>query len=342
MSLKTSLRGFTLTRQEAAPTAALSQPMRRILMLGLLVAAVIIAFMTVGSRGNWDFVLPFRGTKVAAMMLVAYAIAVSTVLFQTITNNRILTPSIMGFDALYILIQTALVFVLGAQQVSALSPHLRFALEVVLMMGFTGVLYRWLFGAERRSLHLLVLVGIIFGVLFRNFASFMQRLIDPNEFAVLQDMLFASFNSFDRDLLLISALMILAASLVMWRISHTFDVLALGRENAINLGVNYPRVVTIILAIITIFVSVSTALVGPVTFFGLLVANLAYQMIGTHRHVWILPYAVGLAVIFLIGGQMIVERLFSFNTSLSIIVEFVGGIMFIVLLLRGTSQGVTK
>src|SRR5690606_11804602 len=137
----------------------LSLPMKRMLMLGLLVAVVVVAFMTVGSRGNWDFVLPFRGTKIAAMALVAYAIAVSTVLFQTITSNRILTPSIMGFAALYTLIQTALVFVLGSQQVSNLHPYVRFGMEVLLMMGFTAVLYRWLFGGERRSLHLLVLVG---------------------------------------------------------------------------------------------------------------------------------------------------------------------------------------
>lgn len=340
MSLKTSIKTFTLTQREESIT--LSLPMKRMLMLGLLVAAVVVAFMMVGSRGNWDFVLPFRGTRIAAMALVAYAIAVSTVLFQTITSNRILTPSIMGFDALYTLIQTALVFVLGSQQVATLHPYVRFGMEVLLMMGFTAVLYHWLFGGERRSLHLLVLVGIIFGILFRNFASFMQRLIDPNEFAILQDMLFASFNSFDRDLLVVSAVMIVAASVVMWRISHTFDVLALGRENAINLGVSYQRTVTIILAIITVFVSVSMALVGPVTFFGLLVANLAYQLAGSHRHAWTLPYAAGLAIVFLVGGQMIVERLFSFNTSLSIIVEFLGGIMFIILLLRGTSKGVMQ
>src|SRR5690606_15579170 len=89
MSLKMSIKTFTLTQREEHIT--LSLPMKRMMMLGLLVAVVVVAFMTVGSRGNWDFVLPFRGTKIAAMALVAYAIAVSTVLFQTITSNRILT-----------------------------------------------------------------------------------------------------------------------------------------------------------------------------------------------------------------------------------------------------------
>lgn len=320
------------------PAAILSRPAKALLVLGVLVIASILAFMTIDVRGSWDFTLPFRGTKIAAMALVGYAIAVSTVLFQTISNNRILTPSIMGFDALYILIQTTLIFTLGAQRVVAIDPQVRFVIEVVLMVGFAGLLYRWLFSGTRRSIHLLILVGIIFGVLFRSLSGFMQRLIDPNEFAVLQDMLFASFNSFDRELLLISGGLVFGVSLVAWRIRHTFDVLALGRETAINLGVNYKRVVVIILIVVTVMVSVSTALVGPVTFFGLLVANLAYQLIGTYQHRWILPFATGLSMLFLIGGQLIVERVFTFNTSLSIIIEFLGGIMFIILLIRGAAR----
>ncbi|MAS37481.1 MAG: enterobactin ABC transporter permease [Anaerolineaceae bacterium] len=319
-------------------SVSLSRPVKVLLILGGLLLAAVIGFMTIGAKGSWDFVLPFRGTKVVAIALVGYAIAVSTVLFQTISNNRILTPSIMGFDALYILLQTMLVFTFGAQRMVTIPPPLRFALEVVLMVGFASLLYRWLFGGARRSLHLLILVGIIFGVLFRSLAGFMQRLIDPNEFAVLQDMLFASFNSFDRDLLVVSAVLVLLASAVAWRIRHTFDVLTLGREMAINLGLDYQRVVTIILIVVTVLVAVSTALVGPVTFFGLLVANLAYQLTGTYKHRWVVPCAVMLSLLCLIGGQMVVERVFSFTTSLSIIVEFLGGIMFIILLIRGVTR----
>lgn len=314
------------------------RPVLTLLVLGILLAIVIYLFMTIEAKGSWSFVLKFRGNKLAAIGLVSYAISVSTVLFQTIANNRILTPSIMGFDALYMLLQTSLIFFFGAQKVAGIDPQTRFALEVFLMVSFAGLLYAWLFGGTSRSLHLLMLVGIILGVLFRSLTNFMMRLIDPNEFVILQDMMFASFNTFNRDLLKVSGGIIFAVSLVLLSIRHTFDVLALGRENAINLGLNYYRVVSVILIIVTILVSVSTALVGPVTFFGLLVANLAYQLIGTHRHIWILPCAVMLSALFLIGGQIIVERVFSFNTSLSVIVEFFGGIMFILLLLGRSAR----
>lgn len=307
-----------------------------LLILAALALGVMVLFMTINAVGPWDFVLPFRGAKLAGMVLVAYAIAVSTVLFQTVTNNRILTPSIMGFDALYALIQTCFVFFMGAMRLSALDARLVFALEVALMVLFSTALFRWLFSGAVRSLHLLMLVGVVFGIFFRSLSAFLQRIIDPNEFVVLQDRLFASFNTVHSQLLSISAVAVIVVTVVGWRLLSSFDVLSLGREAAINLGIEHRRTVTIILILIAILVSVSTALVGPVTFFGLLVASLAYQLVPSHRHVHILPAAICLAIITLVGGQLVLERIFAFDTALSIVIEFVGGLVFIALLLRGT------
>jgi iron complex transport system permease protein len=314
------------------------RPVRVLLILAAIAAAVIMLFMMLNAKGRWDFILPFRGMKVLSMVLVAYSIAVSTVLFQTVSHNRILTPSIMGFDALYVLIQTGLIFTLGSAGLTALDPRLLFGIEVAAMVAFSGLLYRWLFSGSSRSLHLLLLVGIVFGVLFRSLSGFMQRIIDPNEFVVLQDRLFANFNSIDGNLLAVSAAAVVAVSVVGWRLMHAYDVLALGRESAVNLGVDHNRVTTIVLILVAVLVSVSTALVGPVTFFGLLVANLAYQIAGTHKHLFILPVASLLAVICIVGGQLVLERIFTFNTALSIVIEFVGGIVFLALLIRGTAR----
>lgn len=311
------------------------------LVLGVLAALAVVAivcFMTLGARGSWSFILPFRGKKLLGLLLVAYSVAVSTVLFQTVTNNRILTPAIMGFDALYVLVQTCIVFFLGTAALTAIDSNMRFAMEVGLMLGFSGLLFRWLFVGEERSLHLLVLVGIVFGVLFRSLSQFMQRLLDPNAFQVLQDSFFASFQTLDPTLLTASTVIIGAVTLVLWRMGHVFDVLTLGRPQAINLGVAYRRDVVILLVMTAVLVSVSTALVGPVTFFGLLVASLAHGLIGNSRHRFVLPAAVLLAVICLVGGQTLLERVFSFNTALSIIIEFLGGLVFIFLVVRGAAR----
>ena len=105
-----------------------------LLVLAALALISMIAFMTLGARGSWSFVLPFRGIKLLSLLLVAYAIAVSTVLFQTISGNRLLTPSIIGFDAMYTLLQTIMVFFLGAAGASSIDPRQQFLVETAVIV----------------------------------------------------------------------------------------------------------------------------------------------------------------------------------------------------------------
>lgn len=305
-------------------------------ILGVLAVTAVTVFLTLGLEGNISYILPRRITRVSAMVLVAIAVAVSTILFQTVTANRILTPSIMGFDALYILLQTVVVFLFGASTWLTTDPSLRFVLEIALMVAFSVALYRWMFTGATASLHLMLLVGIVLGTLFRGFASLLQRLMDPSEYIVLQDLFFASFNLVDPMLVWISAGIVAVCCVVAWRMRHTLDVMALGRSHAINLGINHHRVVMGVLVLCSLLVSVSTALVGPVTFFGLLVASLAYQMCRTFSHTWLLIITSLLGVITLVGGQLVLEHVFGFSTALSIVIEFVGGILFLTLLLKGS------
>ncbi|MFC0581919.1 iron chelate uptake ABC transporter family permease subunit [Micrococcoides hystricis] len=303
-------------------------------VLGASSLVLIGLFLFYGIEGGFAYAVNRRLLSVITMVLVAYAVGMSTVLFQTVTNNRILTPSIMGFDALYLLIQTAAVFLFSAGALTSAPEPLKFVLNTVLMTGFAIVLYRWVFTGQGRSLHLLLLIGIVFGTLFRGIASLLQRLMDPSEYIILQDLFFASFNRTKPDLLpfALLALVVVSIPVVLWR--HQLDVMNLGREVAISLGVHYKLISTGVLVIAAVMISVSTALVGPVTFFGVLVANLAYQ-VSSGKHRYTLPAAVLIGVIALIGGQFLLSHVLGLSTALSIIIDFVGGIVFIALLLRG-------
>ncbi|KSU70843.1 enterobactin ABC transporter permease [Pseudarthrobacter enclensis] len=308
-------------------------------MVGVLLAATaaaVLFFLFFELKGNVGYILPRRAIKVSAMLLVAVAVGVSTLLFQTVTANRILTPSIMGFDSLYILVQTVMAFALGAAAVVTAPPTLQFGVEVVLMVAFSALLYRWMFTGATRSLHLLLLVGVILGSLFRGFSSLLQRLMEPSEFIILQDLFFASFNNVDPSLLGVAAVIVAVVCGAVWRARHTLDVLALGRDVAINVGVDHRRVVMRVLLACSLLVAVSTALVGPVTFFGLLVVSLGYQLCRGFSHAWLLPIVVLIGAIALVGGQLVLEKVFGFGTALSVVIEFTGGILFLYLLLKGS------
>ncbi len=324
----------------AAPRIALPAGVRmrraRLAVAILLLASVaaIALFMTYDLKGSLSFALELRARKVGGMIIVGVAIAYSSVLFHTVTHNRILTPSLMGFDSLYALIQTTAAFFFGAAEFLSLDVRLRFGIEVALMLGFSAILYRLLFGREGRDLFLLVLAGIITGTIFASMTSLMTRLIDPNEFMTLQDLLFANFSSVDQDLLIVSGLVLCVAIVATLPLLNRLDVVALGREQAVNLGIDYQGIVKQCLAVIAILVSVSTALVGPVAFLGLLVSNLAYQFTGTFRHRYTAPAAGLVAAIALVGGQFALQEIFGSATRLSVIISFVGGLYFILLLLR--------
>ncbi|WP_093522530.1 iron chelate uptake ABC transporter family permease subunit [Pseudovibrio ascidiaceicola] len=308
---------------------------KKLIILSVLLALACIAFMTLGAKGSWSFLLVFRGTKLLALLLVSVAISVATLLFQTISGNRILTPSIMGFDALYLLVQTLLVFTLGGFTYVALDGQIKFLAEIGVMLLAAVLLFSTVMGKGRQDLHRMVLVGIIFGVLFRSLTGFLQRIIDPNDFAILQGASFAQFSSVDKDLLGLGILLVSACCLIIWRLRYTLDVIALGRSNAINLGVSYERLSFVVLVLVATLVSVSTALVGPVAFFGLLVTSLAHFIMNTHRHAILLPASMLIAALILVSGQTVFERILKSQSTLSVTVEFFGGLLFLLLLFRG-------
>lgn len=306
----------------------------KMLILAILVVIFACLYLFQGLNGNYDYILPRRVFKVIAMAITGVAIAYSTVTFQTITHNRILTPSIMGLDSLYLLLQTVIIFTLGSSHIAIMNAQVNFFLSVLVMISFALILYQFLFRSGKRPIYFLLLVGIIVGTLLGSLTTFMQVLIDPNEFARVQDKMFASFNNVNGDLVWLALVVVVLVMMFGWRMVHELDVLLLGRDHAINLGVPYDRVVKHMLIISSVLISVSTALVGPITFFGLIVANLSYQFFKTYKHSVLIVGAALLSLVALFGGQWIVERVFTFSTTLSVIINFIGGIYFIYLLLR--------
>lgn len=302
----------------------------------LIIAAIAVCalYLFHDLKGSYDYALPRRGLKVAAMVLTGVAIAYSTVVFQTITHNRILTPSIMGLDSLYMLLQTVIIFFLGSTHIAVTNKQINFGISVAAMVVFALLLYRFLFKKGNQPIYFLLLIGIIVGTFFSSISTFLQVLIDPNEFQIVQDRMFASFNNINSDILWIAIAVVGLLIIYAWRFTPYLDVLSLGRDNAVNLGVNYDSLVKQMLILVAVFISVSTALVGPITFFGLIVANLSYQLFRTYKHTILISGAALISIIALVGGQWIVERIFTFSTTLSVIINFIGGVYFIYLLLK--------
>lgn len=308
---------------------------RIIYVIGLMVIAFSALFLTVGvNPEHIDYAMSQRIPKLIAIVLTGGCIAFSSMIFQTITNNNILTPSVLGLDSLYILVQTLIVFIVGIDSKFIASKSHNFLLSVVIMVVASFVLYKKLFEKSGNNIFFLLLVGMIFGTLFKSMSAFMQVVIDPNEYATLQNSLHASFGNVNTDILLIASIMLIAIIPFIYDELKYLDVSCLGKDNAINLGVDYDKVVKKMIIVVSILVSISTALVGPITFLGLLVVNVTKQLLSTYKHSYLIVTSILISISTLVGGQFLVERVFSFNTTLSVIINFVGGVYFIYLLLK--------
>ncbi|MBY0754348.1 iron chelate uptake ABC transporter family permease subunit [Clostridium sardiniense] len=308
---------------------------KKLIILALASIVFVALYLFWGLNGqNFDYNLSKRIPKVIGIIVAGGSIAVSSILFQTITNNRIITPSIIGLDALYGLVQTIAVFIFGSSSIMMTNNTLNFLVSGVLMVGFSFVLFNLLFKKGKQNIMILLLVGTVLGGLFRSMSTFMQVLIDPNEYEALQSRLFASFSSINTKILFMAIVIILIIFAFLYDEIKKLDVMSLGRDQAINLGIDYDKLTKKILIIVTALVALSTALVGPITFLGILVVNLTYQMFNTFKHSLLLIGSILISIVALVSGQFLVERVFTFNTTIGIIINFIGGIYFIYLLLK--------
>ncbi|MGL4911529.1 MAG: iron chelate uptake ABC transporter family permease subunit [Romboutsia sp.] len=312
-----------------------SKQKRILYILGVMITIFSVLFLISGVNLNhFDYAMSQRIPKLVAIVLTGGCIAFSSMIFQTITNNNILTPSVLGLDSLYVLVQTLIVFSVGVESQFITNKSSNFLLSVTVMVIASFILYKKLFEKSGNNIFFLLLIGMIFGTLFKSMSTFMQVVIDPNEYATLQNSLYASFGNVNTEILLIAAVLLIAIVPFIYDDLKYLDVIGLGKDHAINLGVDYDKVVKKMIVVVSILVSISTALVGPITFLGLIVVNVTKQMLKTYKHIYLISASILVSILTLVSGQFLVERVFNFNTTISVIINFIGGVYFIYLLLK--------
>lgn len=286
-----------------------------------------------GSPGFWR-IAQLRATSVAVILVVAWCQGLATVAFQTITNNRIITPSIMGFESLYRLVQTSIVFFFGVTGLTSMNSTGQYLMQVGLMVALAALLYGRLLQRENTNIHQTLLLGIVIGTGFGGLSTYMQNLLKPSAFDILSARLIGNISNADASQLTIALPLALAAGGLLLALSRTLDVLGLGRDAAVGLGVDHRRSSLMILMLAAVLMAVSTSLVGPLSFLGFLVAMTAYQLSDTHEHRFVLPMAWLVGVVILGGAYFTLRHIFYATGSVGIIIEAVGGTFFLIHLLR--------
>ena len=317
--------------------AALRSNRRKLLIMGVLVLLCAAAYLLVEVHFDnprlFQYALKIRTPKLIVMLITAFAIGGASIVFQSIINNTIVTPCLLGMNSLYTLIHTAVFFFLGSASVIATNANLSFAVDVVLMGITAPIIYSWIFKKTRHNVLYVLLVGTVLTSFFSSIQSTLTRVMDPNEYDTLLNTLVASFSNINTEIILFSVVLLSGIVFALRKELALLDVLTLGKDQAINLGVDYDKCIRRLLLGVTLCIAVATAMVGPISFLGLIIANLSRQLLKTYRHGQLILGSALFGMIVLVGGQLIVEHVYSYAIPVSVFITVGGGLYFLYLLL---------
>ena len=313
----------------------------KIIILSVLALAAATAYMLTdvnfANEKLFLYAMKIRTPKLIVMILTAFAIGGASIVFQSVINNRIVTPCLLGMNSLYTLIHTAVVFFAGSSSILAANANLSFAADLIIMGVTATLIYSYFFKKTKHNVLYVLLIGTVLTSLFSSIQTTLTRVMDPNEYDNLLNTLVASFSNINTEIIIFSVIVLGVVIAFLGKDLSVLNVLTLGKNQAINLGVNYDRSVRRLLLGVTLFIAVATAMVGPISFLGLILANLSRQLLKTYKHSFLMLGSALFGIIVLVGGQLIVEQVFTYSVPISVFIPVGGGIYFLYLLLTRRS-----
>ena len=296
-------------------------------------AAYLFSDVSFANERLFRYAMKIRIPKLIVMLVTAAAIGGASIVFQSVINNTIVTPCLLGMNSLYTLIHTAVVFVAGSGSFLVVNGNISFAVDLVLMGVAATVIYSYLFRKTNHNILYVLLIGTVLTSFFGSIQSTLVRVMDPNEYDGLLASLVASFSNINSEIIVFAVLLLAVLIFALRRELALLDVLTLGRDQAVNLGVDYDRAIRRLLLGVALCIAIATAMVGPISFLGLIIANLSRQLLKTYRHSQLIAGAALFGMIVLAGGQMIVEQVFVYAVPVSVFITVGGGIYLQYLLL---------
>ena len=257
------------------------------------------------------------------MGAAAVLIAVVSSAFQTITGSRILTPSMIGFDSVFVGTQTVLVFLFSSMSKAFTNPYLNYLNVAGTMVTVSMMMYGSILRSNKNNLVFLLMFGLILSGIVRSGSTYLQVIMDVNDFNQVRAATSVTVNNMNTKIIFIALPLMVAVISIMLARHKIYDVMSLGPDNAKSLGIPYEKEMKFSLFLISVGMSVATALIGSLAFLGLLAVNIARELLKTYKHVYLFIGSAGLAALALIAGQAVVELLQG-AVPVTVIIDLIG------------------
>ena len=185
---------------------------RKLVLLTFLVIGVCGAYLLINAYPEkpklFRYILSLRIPTLIAMLISAFSIGSASIIFQSIINNRIVTPCLLGMNSMYTLVHTVVVFAAGSGSVLATNANLSFGVDLLVMSLSATFIYSFIFKKTGNHVLYVLLIGTVLSSFFGSIQSTMIRVMDPNEYDALLTTLVADFNNVNGEVIVFSLVLL--------------------------------------------------------------------------------------------------------------------------------------
>ncbi len=283
-----------------------------------------------GKTNEWNPLLDERLPRLLVILSTGAALAVSGTVMQALFHNPLASPSVLGTScggSLFV----SIVFVLGWQYDHPYAIPIAAFSGCLLTLLLVYALSKWMGGASVQNL---ILTGIAISTLLVAIqSSIIYALRD--QWQLIQSLTeWQAGSTFDRSWKHVH--MQLPLTLIglagCWHYRHEVDLLALGDEEAKNLGVDVSTVRWRLFLCVALLTGGAIAAVGVLAFFGLVLPHMIRKISGP-ENARLIPLCITVGACVLTALDLLL-RFFDIHTlSIGNVTAVLGGIFFLMILL---------
>ena len=274
--------------------------------------------------------LSLRLPRIAVAALAGGALAVAGVAFQALTRNPLAEPSVLGVSAGAAFgVVLAQIFGLGLTLLAALGLA-AFAFAGALVAA--GGVYLIAAAGSGLSIQTLLLAGVIVGIFFSSAITVLISIVDFNRLGGVIHWLLGNLAPVPPAALLVFAVL---AAIGFWLVlgqARELNLLALGEEAAVQLGVHAERLKLRIFGGAALLTASAVAFAGPIGFVGLIVPHLLRGALGHDNRLLVPSALVGGATFLLLADTLARNVIAPAELSVGVITSLCGAPFFVYLL----------
>ncbi|MEM7339916.1 MAG: iron chelate uptake ABC transporter family permease subunit [Actinomycetota bacterium] len=270
-----------------------------------------------------------RLPRTIAIVLAGSSIAVAGAIMQALTQNRFVAPSTAG---------TTESAVLGVTIISVIAPASAVGYKMLFATAFAlagTLLFVFLIQRLRsRDIIVVPLIGLMLGAVMESIAWFIAV-----RFNLLQSLYAWIIGDFSGTIAGRYELLYVvgAITVVAYVFADRFTLAGVGRDFSVNVGLNYERTIVGGMVLVSIVAGITVVVVGTVPFWGLIVPNLASLLVGDNQR-RLLPIVATVGAAGLLAGDLLGRTIrYPAEVPVGTIVGVVGGVIFLVILIRSRS-----